>query len=70
MRSQIYGKQKSNCDVTGQGEAQVFIVSKSYLTSNYPELIVKPLKEILENDDSFRVQLCHSTQIPFYDGLA
>ena len=70
MCSQIYGKQKPNCDVTGHGGGegggvQAFIVSKSYLTSNYPELIVKSLKEILENDDSFRVQLCHSTQILF-----
>ena len=36
--------------------AKVSIASKSYLTKNYPELIVKPLKEILENDDSFKVQ--------------
>ena len=36
--------------------AQVSTVSKSYLTNNYPELTVKPLKEILENGDSFRVQ--------------
>ena len=35
-------------------EAQVSIVSKSYLTKNYPELTVKPLKEILENSDTFR----------------
>ena len=45
--------------------AQVSIVSKSYLTKNYPELTVKPLKEILENGDSFRVQWGNSTQIPF-----
>ena len=45
--------------------AQVSIVSKSYLTKNYPELTVKPLKEILENGDSFRVQCGNSTQIPF-----
>ena len=45
--------------------AQVSIVSKSYLTKNYPELTVKPLKEILENGDSFRVQWGSSTQIPF-----
>ena len=34
--------------------AQGSIVSKSYLTKNYRELTVKPLKEILENDDSFK----------------
>ena len=45
--------------------AQVSIVSKSYLTKNYPELTVKPMKEILENGDSFRVQWGNSTQIPF-----
>ena len=45
-------------------EAQVFIVRKYYLTSNYLELIAKPLKEILENDDSFRAQSGNSTQIP------
>ena len=45
--------------------SQVFIVSKSYLTKNFPELTVKPLKEILENDDSFRVQWGINTQIPF-----
>ena len=45
-------------------EAQVFIVRKYYLTSNYLELIAKPLKEILENDDSFRVQSANSTQVP------
>ena len=45
--------------------AQVSIVSKSYLTKNYSELTVKPLKEILENGDSFRVQWDSSTQIPF-----
>ena len=43
---------------------QVSIVSKSYLTKIYPELNVKPLKEILENGDSFRVQWGNSTQIP------
>ena len=32
---------------------------------NYPELTVKPLKEILENGDSFKVQRGNSTQIPF-----
>ena len=36
--------------------AQVSVVSKSYLTNDYPELIMKPLKEILENGDGFRVQ--------------
>ena len=45
--------------------AQVSIVSKSYLTNNYLELTVKPLKETLENRDSFRVQWGNSTQIPF-----
>ena len=45
-------------------EAQVSIVSKSYLTKNYPELTVKPLKEILENGDSFRLQWGNST-LPF-----
>ena len=35
---------------------QVSIVSKSYLTKNYPELTVKPLKKIIENDDNFKVQ--------------
>ena len=45
--------------------AQFSIISKSYLTKNYPELPVKPLKEILENGDSFRVQWGNSTQIPF-----
>ena len=44
---------------------QVSIVSKSYLIRNYPELIVKPLKEILENDGNFRVQWGNSTQTPF-----
>ena len=37
--------------------AQVSVVSKSYLTKNYPELI-------LENGDSLRVQWGNSTQIP------
>ena len=45
--------------------AQVSIVSKSYLTRNYPELTVKPLKEILKNGDSFRIKLGNRTQIPF-----
>ena len=44
---------------------QVSILSKSYLLRNYPELIVKPLKEILENDGNFRVQWGNSTQTPF-----
>ena len=47
--------------------AQVSIISKSYLTKNYAELIVRPLKETLENDDSFRVQWGNSTQIPFLE---
>ena len=34
--------------------AQGSIVSKSYLTKNDRELTVKPLKEILENGDSFK----------------
>ena len=38
-------------------EAQVSVVSKSYLTRNYSELTVKPLKEKLKNGDNFRVQL-------------
>ena len=37
-------------------EVQAFIVIKSYLLKNYPALTMKPLKEILENGDSFRVQ--------------
>ena len=41
----------------------------SCLTNNYPELIVKPLKEILQNDDSFSIQWGNSTQISFL-GLA
>ena len=45
--------------------AQVSIVSKSFLTKNCPELTVKPLKEILEDGDSFRVQRGNSAQIPF-----
>ena len=45
--------------------AQVSIVSKSYLTRNYAELTVKPLKEILKNGDSFRIKLGNRTQIPF-----
>ena len=47
--------------------AQVSIASKSYLTKNYLELTVKPLKEILEHSDSFRVQWSNSTQIPFLE---
>ena len=34
--------------------AQGSIVNKSYLTKNYRELTVKPLKEILENGDSIK----------------
>ena len=49
--SQVYSKQKLL--ETG---VQVFIVIKSYLSKNYPALTMKPLKEILENGDSFRVQ--------------
>ena len=41
--------------------AQISIVSKSYLTKNYPELTVKPLNKILENGDNFRVQWGNST---------
>ena len=37
--------------------AQFSVVSKSYLTKNYPELI-------FENGDSLRVQWDYSTQIP------
>ena len=44
------------------------MVSKSYLMKNYPELTVKPLKEIEKNDD-FREQLGNSTQMSFI-GLA
>ena len=50
--------------------AQVSIVSKSYLTKNYPDLTVKPLKEILEDGDNCRVQWGNSTQIPFLGGTS
>ena len=60
--SQLYSKQKLNCDVTGHWGT---IVRKSYLRKNYPELIVKPLKEILDNGGGFRVQWSNSTFIPF-----
>ena len=46
-------------------EGQVSIVSKSYLTKIYPELTVKPLKKVLENGNSSRVQWDNSTQRPF-----
>ena len=45
--------------------AQVSIVSKSYLMKNYPKLTREPLKEILENGDSFRVQWGNNAQISF-----
>ena len=46
-------------------EAQVSIASKLYLTKNYPELTLKRLKKILDNDDSFREKWSDNTQIPF-----
>ena len=44
---------------------QVSIVSRSYLKRNYPDLPVKPLSDILDDQDSFRVQWGNSTEIPF-----
>lgn len=62
MLSQLYSKQKLNCDVTGHWDT---IVRKCYSRKNYPELIVKPLKEILDNgitleNNGVTVRIYHS----------